>query len=95
MVYLGRPNQFKFFKDCLPQIWLGPFLNTLNHLPLTSKTKLPFGITDFIQNLTDPRLEDIMESVDEPKTLINRSRPEVFYKKGFLKNFAKFTRKNT
>ena len=25
---LGRPYHFKFFKDCLPQILLGPFLNT-------------------------------------------------------------------
>ena len=29
MVYLNRPYHFKFFKDCLPQILLGPFLNTL------------------------------------------------------------------
>ena len=25
---LGRPYHFKFFKGCLPQISLGPFLNT-------------------------------------------------------------------
>ena len=24
---------FKFFKDCLPQILLDPFLNTLSHMP--------------------------------------------------------------
>ena len=29
MVYLNRPYPFKFFKDCLPQILIGPFLNTL------------------------------------------------------------------
>ena len=29
MVYLNRPYHFKFFKVCLPQILLGPFLNTL------------------------------------------------------------------
>ena len=29
--YLGRPYHFKFFKGCLPQILLGPFLNTLTH----------------------------------------------------------------
>ena len=28
----GRPYHFKFFKGCLPQILLGPFLNTLAHL---------------------------------------------------------------
>ena len=29
---LSRPYPFKFFKGCLPQILLGPFLNTLSHL---------------------------------------------------------------
>ena len=28
MVYLERPCHIKFFKGCLPQILLGPFLNT-------------------------------------------------------------------
>ena len=32
MVCLSRPHSFKFFKDCLPQILLGPLLNTLSHL---------------------------------------------------------------
>ena len=27
-----RSYQFKFFKGCLPQILLGPILNTLSHL---------------------------------------------------------------
>ena len=34
MVRLGRPYYFKFFKGCLPQIFLGPFLNTLTHIYL-------------------------------------------------------------
>ena len=32
MVCLGRPYHFNFFKGCLPQILLGPFLNTLTHI---------------------------------------------------------------
>ena len=28
---ISRPYPFKFFKGCLPQILLGPFLNTLSH----------------------------------------------------------------
>ena len=32
MVYLDRTNPFKFFKGCLPQILLGPFLNTWTQL---------------------------------------------------------------
>ena len=34
MVCLSRPYSFKFFKGCLPQILLGPFLNTLSHFIL-------------------------------------------------------------
>ena len=30
----NRPYHFNFFKGCLPQILLGPFLNTLTHLCL-------------------------------------------------------------
>ena len=29
---LSRPYPFKFFKGCLPQILLGPFLNTCSYL---------------------------------------------------------------
>ena len=32
MVYLVRPYHFKFFKDCLPQILFGPFLNILTRI---------------------------------------------------------------
>ena len=31
-ICLGRPYLFKFFKDCLPQILLGLYLNTLPHI---------------------------------------------------------------
>ena len=31
----SRMEQVKFFKDCLPHILLGPFLNTLSHLIVT------------------------------------------------------------
>ena len=34
MVCLSRPNTFKFFKGCLPQILLSPLLNTLSDLLL-------------------------------------------------------------
>ena len=34
MVYLSRPSPSKSFKGYLPQILLGPFLNTLSHMLL-------------------------------------------------------------
>ena len=43
MVCLSRPYSFKFFKDCLPQISLGPFLNTL--CIIYTKMKSPIGLT--------------------------------------------------
>ena len=33
----NRPNHFNFFKDCLPQIVLGQFLNALSHIDLVMK----------------------------------------------------------
>ena len=32
MVCTSRPNHLKFFKGCLPQILLGPFLNTFTQI---------------------------------------------------------------
>ena len=32
----GRPYPFKFFEACLPQILLGPLLNTLSHIAFRS-----------------------------------------------------------
>ena len=39
MVCSGRPYHFKLFKGCLPQILLGPFLNTLTHLNVKKNTQ--------------------------------------------------------
>ena len=33
MVYLKQTISLQFFEGCLPQILLGPFLNTLSHMP--------------------------------------------------------------
>ena len=33
---IGRPYHFKLFKGCLPQILLGPFLNTLPHMIMST-----------------------------------------------------------
>ena len=43
MVCLSRPYSFKFFKDCLPQVSLGPFLNT--RCIIYTKMKSPIGLT--------------------------------------------------
>ena len=38
MVYLNRPYQLKFYKGCLSQILLGPFLKTLTHVSIQNVT---------------------------------------------------------
>ena len=35
MVCLSRPYHLNFFRGCLPQILLGPFLNTLSHIEVS------------------------------------------------------------
>ena len=38
----SRIDQGKFFKGCLPQISLGPFLNILSHLELCQTSMMEF-----------------------------------------------------
>ena len=40
--YLGSLYHFKYFKGCLPQILLGPFLNTLSYIKLHLTVSLFF-----------------------------------------------------
>ena len=39
-IIVEKSYSFKFFKGCLPQILLGPFLNTLSHLVLFQKSMM-------------------------------------------------------
>ena len=48
---LSRPYHFKFFKGCLPQILLGPFLNTLTHLFLNFIILMAFLLQTYIRNI--------------------------------------------
>ena len=50
MVCLSRPYHFKFFKGCLRQILLGPFLNTLTHLFLNFIILMAFLLQTYIRN---------------------------------------------
>ena len=42
MICLSRPYHFKFFKDCLRQILLGPFLNISSHIIVKLKQGCKF-----------------------------------------------------
>ena len=56
MVCLARPYPFKFFKSCLPQILLGPFLNTFTHMITSSSydpnSKIKFNESKHIPSLS-------------------------------------------
>ena len=65
MVCLGRPYHFKLFKDCLPQILLGPFLNTLTHMELATNTQHTCSI------YISARLRWFLKSSSEALSLTN------------------------
>ena len=48
MVCSSRPYPFKFFKGCLRQILLGPFLNTLSHIKNVQNLILTYILRCFI-----------------------------------------------
>ena len=84
MVRLGRPYHFKYFKGCLPQFLLGPFLNTLTYLQrhfknssiTYSSTSLinPFHITSLflypLETSENQMFSDVSRSYR--KTLVKR-----------------------
>ena len=79
MVCLGRPHHFKFFKDCLPQIVLGPFLNILTHIffarySIFLKTFQAFTFPkNFFQGKdthTSGNIENVLESEKKILTVI-------------------------
>ena len=48
MVCLTRPYPFKFFKRYLPQILLGPFLNSLSHIHFLAFHAKPFYLHELL-----------------------------------------------
>ena len=64
MVCLSRPYHFKFFKDCLPQILLGPFLNTLSNIALCSVTYCRSTMISWYVNLRKIKLRYILKNQD-------------------------------
>ena len=87
------PYPFEFFKGCLPQILLGPFLNTLTHIQWQTvqscmSTSITFHVNlNILKYLSVPPM---VQQLDKCRS----SRPEVFCKKVVLRNFAKLTGKH-
>ena len=52
MVCLRRTYHFKFFKGCLPQILLGPFLNTLSQMSLNAYLKIRLQSGSIMKRIT-------------------------------------------
>ena len=74
-------GQVKFFKGCLPQILLGPFLNTLTHIMI----QIIFNI-HALNSLNYARNFNITPTIF---TLASRTSRKIFmiFKKTFLNNF--------
>ena len=80
---LGIPYPFKFFKGCLPQILLGPFLNPLPHLIMTDLRSSQNG---WLERWNQLFMWDAIIFGESHKTwVIKRLRGFVLWsKKGFL-----------
>ena len=86
-------DQVKFSKGCLPQILLGPFLNTLSHITAWGKIAqilltrtgeiLERKTKKFVTNLSDP-MEVIISKYKTPKRCLILKRPWKFDTKGLL-----------
>ena len=53
----SRPYAFKFLKGCLPQILLGPLLNTLSHIYSDELNKQVNNLTSLITTLLDKAMD--------------------------------------
>ena len=58
MVCLGRPFHLKFFKGCLPQILLGPFLNTMTQMCLSSTIPDELKFADIVPGYKKQDVKD-------------------------------------
>ena len=70
MVYLSRRYHFKFFKGCLPQNFLGPFLNTLTHIPVD----MPYGSREYQKRNQVPREYLRWRALQQQLTTFSRCR---------------------
>ena len=65
MICLSRPYPLKFFKDCLPQFLLGPFLNNLIQIwTLKPKEKTKYTVSHHLYNL--PKHELYLRNFEDP-----------------------------
>ena len=83
MVCLSRPYHFKFFEGCLPQILLGPLLNTLPHM-----VSLPVTLNMFFFRGVFRALSNISGIVLEKRLWLNFFNK---FTKGFCKSFFQKT----
>ena len=90
MVRSGRQYYFKLFKGHLPQILIGPFLNSLTHLKFQEDYEIKccyFNKLIYQHAENARRWNQRLGYLLKLSKIRSRStRPEVFRKKGFLKN---------
>ena len=70
MVCLGRTYHFKFFKGCLPQILLGPFLNTLTDMQLVFQCYFKYTIVKILEVSNNVIWANIRQSITNHSVLL-------------------------
>ena len=85
IVCLSRPYQFKFFQGCLPQILLGPFLNTLPRTLLIEEQPYRKIFKIILENL----ISVFSKTESQFFTELNKPNIEIFYLNVTLKLFSR------
>ena len=82
IVCLGRPYHFKFFKDCLPQSLLDPFLDTLSQVSFEQTLSLSIFTTGgviLISNSMNLKQEETKFNARLIKTVLARKIQTRFF----------------
>ena len=85
IVCLSRPYHFKFFQGCLPQILLGPFLNTLPRTLLIEEQPYRKIFKIILENL----ISVFSKTESQFFTELNKPNIEIFYLNVTLKLFSR------
>ena len=77
MVCYNRPHQSKFFKDCIPQMLLGPFVNALFHVFRPFQTSTTERFTKMVSSVNLKLLTFSQKGSFQKLKWVQNSSPQV------------------
>ena len=90
MVYLSRSHHCKFFKVCLSQTLLVPFLNTLNHLQLKiARQRVVYQLTKSLFNVIIVAFPVQIKKNDFKKIMDTTRKHHLLNEKAWCTTFSK------